>query len=61
MKKIPENPFNGLNTIAYVAEATAFSTVADGSSSGWLYKKETGEVVLNWTGTDKKGVAYYDY
>jgi general secretion pathway protein G len=61
LKKIPENPFNGLNTIIYVAEATAFSTAVDGSSSGWLYKKETAEVVLNWTGTDKKGVAFYDY
>jgi general secretion pathway protein G len=61
LKKIPENPFNKLSTIAYVAEATAFSTAVDGTSSGWLYKKETAEVVLNWTGTDKKGVAYYDY
>lgn len=61
LKKIPPNPFNKLSTISYVAEATAFSAVADGTSSGWLYKKETGEMVLNWTGTDSDGVAYYDY
>jgi type II secretion system protein G len=61
MKKIPPNPFNKLNTIAYVAEATAFSAAIDGTSSGWLYKKETGEIVPNMTGTDSEGVNYYDY
>ncbi|MFH1717122.1 MAG: hypothetical protein ABIF19_07210, partial [Planctomycetota bacterium] len=61
LKKIPENPFNKLSTIAYVAEATAFSAAADGTSSGWLYKKETGEMAINWTGTDSGGVAYYNY
>ena len=61
LKSIPKNPFNSLSTIAYVAEATAFSAAVDGTSSGWLYKKETAEIVINWTGTDSKGVNYYDY
>ncbi len=61
LKKIPQNPFNKLSTIAYVAEATAFSVAADGTSSGWLYKKETAEIAMNWTGTDSEGVNYYDY
>ena len=61
LKKIPKNPFNGLSTLAYVAQATAFSAAVNGTSSGWLYKKETGEFVINWTGTDKEGVAYYNY
>ncbi len=61
LKKIPKNSFNNLSTIAYVAVATAFSAAVDGTSSGWLYKKETGEIALNWTGTDSKGVKYYDY
>jgi general secretion pathway protein G len=61
IKKIPENPFNGLSTIAYVAEATDFSAAVDGTSSGWLYKKETCELALNWTGADSKGVNFYDY
>lgn len=60
-KKVPPNPFNKLSTIAYVAAATEFSAAVDGTSSGWLYKKETGEIVLNWPGTDSEGVAYYDY
>jgi general secretion pathway protein G len=59
--KIPENPFNNDPKIAYVAEATAFSTAADGTSSGWLYKKETGELRLNYPGTDSEGTAYVDY
>lgn len=61
LKEIPENPYNDLSSIAYVANGTAFSTAVDGTSSGWLYKKETAEIVLNWTGTDSEGVAYYDY
>ncbi len=61
MKRIPKNPFNGLSTITYVAVATEFSAAVDGTSSGWLYKKETGEIALNWTGSDIKGTPYYDY
>ena len=61
LKSIPKNPFNNLSTIAYVAEATAFSAAVDGTSSGWLYKKETAELVMNWTGADSNGVNYYDY
>ncbi len=61
LKKIPKNSFNNLSTIAYVAEGTAFSAAVNGTSSGWLYKKETGEIAMNWTGTDSEGVAYYNY
>jgi prepilin-type N-terminal cleavage/methylation domain-containing protein len=61
IKKMPQNPFNDLTNIAYVAEATAFSDAVDGTSSGWLYKKETGEFKINWTGTDSEGVNFYDY
>jgi prepilin-type N-terminal cleavage/methylation domain-containing protein len=61
VRAIPENPFNDLSNIAYVLEATAFSAAVDGTSSGWLYKKETGEFKLNWTGQDSKGVNFYDY
>lgn len=60
-RKIPENPFNGLNTIIYVAAATEFSAAADGTSSGWLYKRETAEIRLNWDKPDAKGQYYYDY
>jgi len=61
IKKLPENSYNKLSNITYVAEATAFSAAVDGTSSGWLYKKETGEFKINWTGTDSEGTAFYDY
>ncbi len=61
IRKLPENPYNNLSNIAYVAEGTAFSAAVDGTSSGWLYKKETGEFKINWTGTDQEGVNFYDY
>ena len=61
LKKLPENPFNGLSNIAYVNQATTFADATDGTSSGWLYKKETSEFRLNWTGTDSKGIYFYDY
>jgi general secretion pathway protein G len=61
LKKIPENPYNGLSTIAYVAEGTDFSAAADGTSSGWLYKKETSEFRVNWTQTDSGGIAFYNF
>jgi len=61
VKKLPENPFNKLSNIAYVAEGTDFSAAVDGTTSGWLYKKETSEFKVNWTGTDSEGTAFYDY
>ena len=61
IKRLPENPFNKLSTIAYVAAATDFSAVADGTSSGWLYKKETAEFKINRTGVDSEGVSFDDY
>lgn len=61
MKKIPENPFNKLSTFAYVADGTNFSAAVDGTSSGWLYKKETAEIRINWTGNDGEGVPFLDY
>jgi len=61
IKKLPENPYNKLSNVVYAPEATAFSAAVDGTSSGWLYKKETGEFKINWTGTDSEGAAFYDY
>ncbi len=61
IRKMPENPYNNLSTIIYVAEATAFADAVDGTSSGWLYKKETGEFKINWMGSDSEGVNFYYY
>lgn len=61
LRELPENPFNGLSSIAYVFAWNDFSNAVDGTSSGWLYKKETGEFKINWPGTDSKGVPFYEY
>ncbi|MCF7955295.1 MAG: type II secretion system GspH family protein [Phycisphaerae bacterium] len=58
--KMAKNPFNNLDTIKLVPDATAFSTVADGLTSGWLYKAGTGDIRLNSTGADEDGVKHYD-
>jgi general secretion pathway protein G len=60
LEKLPANPFNNLSTIKYVPKATVFSTAAD-KTTGWLYKKETAELKINWTGTDSQGKNYIDY
>jgi general secretion pathway protein G len=60
LEKLPVNPFNIKSTIKYVPSATAFSAAAD-KSTGWLYKKETSEFRLNWTGTDSENKDYLDY
>ena len=61
LKKLPQNPFNDLSTIAYTPDGTVFSDAVDGTTSGWLYKKETAEFKLNLTGTDSQGVDYHEY
>jgi general secretion pathway protein G len=60
-QKLPVNPFNNLSTINYVVKPTAFSAAANGTSSGWLYMRDTAEFRLNWTGTDSQGKNYIDY
>jgi general secretion pathway protein G len=61
IKSLPKNPFNDLTNIAYVPEGTDFATAVDGTSSGWLYKKETEEFKINQTGTDSKGLSFLNY
>ena len=58
---LPKNPFNNLSNIKYIAAAVEFASAVDGTSSGWLYKKETAEIRVNWTGSDSENVNYYDY
>ena len=61
LQSIPTNPFNNLSNFNYVPDGSAFADAVDGTSSGWLYKKETAEFKLNWTGTDTEGVKYHEY
>ncbi|MBN2129692.1 MAG: prepilin-type N-terminal cleavage/methylation domain-containing protein [Sedimentisphaerales bacterium] len=58
LRTIPTNAFNGKSNIAY---STAFATDAGVVVSGWLYNSTTGEICLNYPGTDFEGVAYISY
>lgn len=60
LKSIPKNPFNNLKTITYVGDSETFESKADGKS-GWLYKRATADIRLNWPGTDSRGEKYVDY
>jgi len=55
---IPENPFNGKTAFTY---STDFATDAGVVSTGYLYNRTTGQIALNYKGTDADGVAYIDY
>jgi len=56
--KIPTNPFSDKSDIAY---STDFAADAGVTNSGWLYNGTTGQICLNYPGTDVDGDAYIDY
>lgn len=58
LMKIPANPFNGKSNIEY---STNFAADAGVKNSGWLYNPTTGQICVNYPGTDPTGVAYIDY
>jgi general secretion pathway protein G len=58
--KMPINPFNNLDTIRIIGNSGAFPANAD-SGSGWTYQPATKTIKLDWPGTDKEGVSYFDY
>jgi prepilin-type N-terminal cleavage/methylation domain-containing protein len=57
LSKLPKNPFNNDIRIKVV---TQLPENADGQT-GWIYNRATKTIRLNWQGTDKNGVRYYDY
>lgn len=60
LSKMPENSFNKRATIITLADAEPFPDSASGSF-GWIYKPAAKEIHLDWPGTDKHNVRYYDY
>jgi len=60
LSDLPENPVNYLKTIKILADTEDFPAGAAGSN-GWIYKPAIKAVRLDWPGTDKKGIRYYDY
>lgn len=58
----PKNPFNNSFFVKNYPDGTEIADQATGSkTNGWLYKAETGELRIDWPGTDTEGVSHYEY
>ncbi|HPC93551.1 MAG TPA: hypothetical protein PLU87_01305 [Sedimentisphaerales bacterium] len=60
MRRIPENPFNGRHTILMIGNDVSFPREATGDY-GWVYQPSTLTIRLDWPGTDRNGVRYFDF
>ncbi len=60
LRRVPENPFNNLNTILMVADEESFPTTATGDY-GWIYQPATRTMRLDWPKCDTDDVCYLDY
>ncbi len=58
---IPSNSFNNIKIMSVLGNNEQFPADATGETFGWIYKASAKEIRLNWPGTDKDGVRYYDY
>ena len=60
LKKMSVNSFNNKSTILSLNEDDAFPEPPYGTY-GWIYKPATKDIRIDWYGTDKDGVEFYDY
>jgi prepilin-type N-terminal cleavage/methylation domain-containing protein len=60
LKTMPKNSFNNLDTLNMIPNGGAFPADATGQY-GWVYQPQSKTIRLDWPGTDRKGVRYYDY
>lgn len=60
IRDIPLNSFNENSQIQILQNNAAFPDQATGLY-GWIYQPETKTIKLDWPGTDKDGIRYYDY
>ena len=60
LKKMPVNPFNNKSTILSLIETDPFPETPYGTY-GWIYKAATKDIRIDWLGTDKDGIQFYDY
>jgi len=60
LNALPENPFNNKTTLLMIANDEPFPAEPTGEY-GWVYQPQTKTIKLDWPGTDKNGVSYYDY
>jgi prepilin-type N-terminal cleavage/methylation domain-containing protein len=60
LKTLPKNPFNDKVPVRMIANDVPFPSEPTGQY-GWVYQPQTKTIKLDWPGTDKNGVRYYDY
>jgi len=60
LRKMPENPFNKLDTMNVIGNNETFPTEATGNF-GWVYKPATKIIRLDWLGADETGLRYFEY
>jgi type II secretion system protein G len=60
LKKIPENPFNNIETIRMVGNGESFPPEPS-EGYGWIYQPATKTIRLSWSGSDTYGIRYFDY
>ncbi|MBN2138128.1 MAG: prepilin-type N-terminal cleavage/methylation domain-containing protein [Sedimentisphaerales bacterium] len=60
LREVPENPFNGLDTMLIVPNGASFPAAPTGNF-GWVYQPVTATIKVDWPGTDNDGMAFYDY
>lgn len=58
--EMPENPFNKRQDIKMVGNSETFPPDPTGQF-GWVYQPATKTIRLDWQGTDKSGIPYYQY
>ena len=60
LRKIPENPVNGKNTVQMIANNEDFPAAGD-DTHGWIYKPATLLFKADSPEADDKGRSYFDY
>jgi hypothetical protein len=60
LRKMPENPVNGKNTVQVIANNEDFPVAGD-DSHGWIYKPATLTFKADSPGTDDNGKSYFSY
>ena len=59
---IPENPFNNKNKVKIISNNDTFPVEpVQTDIYGWIYQPATRIIKLNWEGTGKDNVDYFDY
>ena len=58
--KMPQNPFNKLDTIRMIGNGESLPAEATGNF-GWIYQPARETIRLDWPGVDKDAIRYYDY